>query len=65
MEDIPGGERVVDSYIVRIYRRRRHDAGELDGLVEIVGGGSRIAFHCSKELWDILAQGGPAGVDQG
>jgi hypothetical protein len=55
---------IVDNYIVRIYGRGRRDPAGLDGVVEIVEGGTQIAFHGCEELWNILmrdAHGDPSG----
>ncbi len=53
---------IVDSYVVRIYRRtapRDGGSGTLVGLVEDVrDGGERHAFHSISELWDVLGAGG-------
>jgi len=55
---------IVDSYIVRIYRRtagRDGDSGTLVGLVEeVYTDGERHPFHNISELWDILGTGGVA-----
>lgn len=48
----------MDSYVVRVIRRRilnQDDIPGLDGVVEQVGGGERRAFHNADELWAILA----------
>jgi len=56
------GNTIVDSYVVRIYRRtapRNDGSGTLVGLVEDVrDSGKRHAFHSISELWDVLGVGG-------
>jgi hypothetical protein len=46
--------KVVDNYIVRIYRRRENDPRILVGVVEEVGVGGNKAFTNLDELWSIL-----------
>jgi len=45
---------VMDSYIVRIYRRGQEDPGELAGLVEMVGTSERLSFRNFPELSSVL-----------
>jgi hypothetical protein len=49
---ISGG--VMDSYIVRIYRKSQGDSGELAGLVETVGTSDRMSFRNFPELTSVL-----------
>jgi hypothetical protein len=57
---------VMDSYIVRIYRRDQDDPGELAGLVEMVGTSDRLSFRNFPELTSVLrsmlTQGGDDAV---
>jgi hypothetical protein len=57
---------VMDSYIVRIYRRGQDDPGELAGLVEMVGTSDRLSFRNFPELTSVLRrmlkQGGDDAV---
>jgi len=50
----------VESYIVRVYHRDEQDPALVDGVVEIVVTGEKLAFHDSGELWRILASTGHA-----
>jgi hypothetical protein len=52
----------VESYIVRVYHRDEQDPALVDGVVEIVVTGEKLAFHDSRELWRILASTGHAPV---
>lgn len=45
---------MMESYIVRIYRRGRDNAGELAGLVEMVGTSERLSFRDFPELSAVL-----------
>jgi hypothetical protein len=45
---------VMNSYLVRIYRRAEDNPRMLVGVVEEVGGNDKKAFHNVHELWDIL-----------
>jgi hypothetical protein len=45
---------MMDSYIVRIYRRSQDDPGELAGLVEMVGTSERLSFRDFPELTYVL-----------
>lgn len=49
----------MESYIVRIYHRDQQDPAPVDGVVEIVRSGEKLAFHDSGELWRILASTEP------
>jgi hypothetical protein len=40
----------MESYIVRVYRRGRHDPDEVAGIVETVGTESRLPFKSFSEL---------------
>jgi hypothetical protein len=57
---------MMDSYIVRIYRRGQDDPGELAGLVEMVGSSDRLSFRNFSELTSVLRrmlkQGGDDAV---
>jgi hypothetical protein len=53
----------MESYIVRVYRRRPRLARKLAvpaivGLVEAADRGDSRAFHSPQELWSILLEGG-------
>lgn len=45
---------VMDSYIVRIYRRSKCDPDELAGLVETVGTSERSSFRNFPELTSVM-----------
>jgi hypothetical protein len=45
---------VMDSYLVRIYRKEENNPRVLVGVVEEVGVKDKKAFHNLYELWDIL-----------
>jgi hypothetical protein len=45
---------VMNSYLVRIYRRTENNPRMLIGVVEEVGVKEKKAFHNLHELWDIL-----------
>jgi hypothetical protein len=53
-----------ESYVVRIYRRKKkaaparrsHDRSFLDGTVEEAEGRRRKSFHGIEELWELLAR---------
>ena len=57
---------MMDSYIVRIYRRGQDDPGDLAGLVEVVGTSDRLSFRNFPELTTVLRrmlkQGGDDAV---
>jgi hypothetical protein len=40
------------------YRRDQQDPALLDGVVEVVRSGEKLAFHDSGELWRILVSTG-------
>ena len=44
----------MDSYLVRIYRRKENNPRLLVGTVEEPGGNGKKAFSNLYELWDIL-----------
>ncbi len=44
----------MDSYIVRIYRRKKNNPRVLVGLVEEVGTKGKKAFNDLDDLWNIL-----------
>ena len=48
--------RIMESYIVRIYRREDDPKMEMAGTVEEVGVGPQSVFHTSQELIDILSE---------
>jgi hypothetical protein len=50
---------VVESYVVRIYRRNHSDPQHLIGIVEIVEDGRQQRFSTMQQLWEILAARGP------
>ena len=45
---------IMDSYLVRIYRREEDNPRLLVGVVEEPGGNGKKAFSNLYELWDIL-----------
>ncbi len=47
---------MVESYIIRIYRRPEQGSGEgaMDGLLENPVSGESQTFHCAEELWQLL-----------
>ena len=45
---------IMDSYVIRIYRRTKDDTKSLIGIVEHIGVEGRMAFHNIEELWTIL-----------
>ncbi|RMF77816.1 MAG: hypothetical protein D6739_12405 [Nitrospirae bacterium] len=45
----------MSSYVVRIYRARRHPTPALSGVVVEVEEGNRHPFRTAQELWSILA----------
>ena len=45
---------IMDSYLVRIYRREEDNPRLLVGVVEEPGVNEKKAFHNLYELWDIL-----------
>jgi hypothetical protein len=47
---------VVDTYIVRVYRRDPLEARQFSGLVEIVASGGKKAFADGVELLEILSK---------
>lgn len=48
---------MVESYIIRIYRRPEQGSGEgaMDGLLENPVSGESQAFHSAEELWRLLS----------
>jgi hypothetical protein len=48
---------VIESYIVRIYRRGEAADGGIAGLVELPGQDTRIGFRSFRELQEILEAG--------
>ena len=44
----------MDSYVVRIYRRKGKKSRILIGTVEAAGSGRKMAFSNIEELWEIL-----------
>lgn len=49
---------VVESYIVRIYRRNRNSRSTVHGVVEDVETQDRRAFRDGAQLYEILRVGG-------
>jgi hypothetical protein len=47
-------EGILESYIIRIYRRENNDPRNIVGIVEEVEGEERKAFTNLDELWNIL-----------
>ena len=45
---------VMNSYLVRIYRKADNNPRMLVGVIEEVGANDKKAFHNLHELWDIL-----------
>lgn len=46
---------MMESYIVRIYRRNKRGNSPMRGLVEKVGAVGQDAFGTKEELWNILS----------
>jgi hypothetical protein len=44
----------VRNYIVRVYHCDRQNPVRMDGIVEVVESGAKLAFHDSDGLWAIL-----------
>ena len=51
---------MVESYIVRVYRRNAVPGQEVAGLIERAGSSERMAFSSVQELWSFLC-GKPVG----
>ncbi|OGW37564.1 MAG: hypothetical protein A2010_10535 [Nitrospirae bacterium GWD2_57_9] len=51
----------MQSYIIRIYRREKHNLRKIVGIVEKVGEKGRQAFTQYDELWEILTDQDDAG----
>lgn len=47
--------RILENYIIRIYRREKNDPRILIGVVEEVGVEGKKAFNNLEELWTILS----------
>jgi hypothetical protein len=47
---------VIDTYIVRVYRRDSQETRQFSGLVEIVASGAKKAFTDGAELLEILSK---------
>jgi hypothetical protein len=47
----------MDSYVIRIYRKKEDNPRHLIGIVEKVGIGERKVFSNLNELWSILNPG--------
>lgn len=45
-----------DTFIVQIYHRRTDKPGELVGIVERVGVGSKQSFKTARQLWAVLVE---------
>ena len=45
----------MESYIVRIYRRKKQGNSPVRGMVEKVGAVGQDAFGTKEELWNILS----------
>jgi len=45
---------VLETYLIRIYRRDPADRNHLDGVLEIVERGVTYGFHGQDELWKLL-----------
>jgi hypothetical protein len=54
---------VVESYIVRIYRRNRRNRSAVAGVVEDVETQDRRAFRSVTQLFEILGNGSLASGD--
>ena len=48
------GRKNLNTYIVRIYRRKNGIPHNLFGIIEEVGKKERLAFKSLDDLWDIL-----------
>ena len=46
--------RVMDSYVIRIYRREQEATGKMLGIVVGVDAGGDRPFSSAEELWHIL-----------
>ena len=46
---------MMESYIVRVYRRNKQGNSPMRGLVEKVGAVGQDAFGTKEELWNILS----------
>jgi len=46
---------VLETYVIRIYRRDPCDGNHVDGVLEIVERGVSYGFHGQEELWKLLA----------
>jgi hypothetical protein len=55
----------VESYVVRIYRRRRHRPQDFVGIVEAEGEAEPRGFRSAEELWNILARPTPRRGSKG
>ena len=55
----------MDSYIVRIYRRKEQASYEVIGVVEDVEMEEQMTFKTMDELWEILAPKEKCGLKQG
>lgn len=53
---IRGGAGLMESYVVRIYRRDKKEPAHIVGLVEAVKTGEVKTFACGDELSRILCQ---------
>jgi hypothetical protein len=45
---------VVESYVIRIYRRSDSDPGHLVGIVENTNDGRQLPVSTMQQLWEIL-----------
>jgi hypothetical protein len=48
------GRSVLQSYVIRVYRRSDDNPQHLVGIVEIVQDGRQQRFSSMQELWEIL-----------
>ena len=55
----------ADNYILRIARRYPDDASRLEGVVEFVANGDKVAFHDAQTLWKILSSVRSPDFDSG
>jgi hypothetical protein len=55
---------MVESYVIRIYRRNDSDPGHLVGIVENANDGRQVLFSTMRQLWEILIAPDAAGGDE-
>ena len=55
-------EKLVQSYVVRVYRRSPVDKGSVSGILEDIDSGQKESFHSLNELQSMLSHS--IGKDQ-